>query len=91
MSVLIRNVSASGPEDAKGRTRLIAKVASGHIEVVGCVDKVGDVVNTPILLTLWDQYTIDQFNQARPRFGGLTNPRFDAYGPVASLHFDVVN
>lgn len=91
--LVIRNICDTGPIEAGGKIRLLACGKRGRIEVVGLVDKVGDVVNTPIEITIWNRFVMDQFdaNRARPKFGGLTNPRWDKDGPCASLQFEVVN
>jgi hypothetical protein len=91
--LVISNVCDTGPIEANGKIRLLAYGKRGRIEVVGLVDEVGDVVNTPIEITIWNQFVMDQFDagRARPRFGGLTNPKWDRDGPCASLHFDAFN
>jgi hypothetical protein len=88
--LVIRDICGSGPIEAGGKIRLLSKVADGRIAVVGLVDKVGDIANAPIEITIWNQFVADQFadTHVRPKFGGLSNPRWDRDGPCASLQFE---
>jgi hypothetical protein len=90
--LVIRDVCETGPVEANGKIRLLAKVASGKIAIVGLVDAVGDMFNSPLEISIWDQFVMDQLDSnATPKFGGLSNPKWDRDGPVASLQFDTFN
>jgi hypothetical protein len=91
--LVIRDVCGTGPIEPNGKIRLLARVTGGRIAVVGLVDAVGDVANTPIEITVWNQFVMDQLgdDRVRPKFGGLSNPRWDADGPCASLQFEPLN
>ena len=91
--LVIRNVCDAGPIQAEGRIRLYQQSCKRPHRSRRSRRQVGDTFNAPIEITVWNKFIMDQFdaNHSRPKFGGLSNPRFDRDGPVASLIFESVN